>query len=424
MSNESTISTTRETVSQSNRGETPDVTMVATPGDGSCGIGTYTRNLLDGIERIDARTVQIPQDTDTIREFAALAVRAVRADGDVVHVQHEYGLFGRAGSRYPGVMGLVFFPLLFVFARVRSQEVVLTMHSVLDLAPEEAPFTVRLYLLLMHKLLAVGTAHLVFLAPDCASTFLDDIHLDAREYSVLSHGVKTDLPVDVSTAEAKRRFGFDPEDTVVAIPGFVRPPKGHDIFIDVARQLPEYEFMVAGGARPKGEDFDFWDRIKADAPSNVTLTGVLDDREYWTALAAPDLAVLPYRVVTQSGTFNSCASQELPVLASEADYFTRIRAKWGAPETVRIDDPSRVATRVRRLVEDESRRRRLAVAMRQYKRVNSFEQVGANHLQIYRAVTGDAGTAATEVGSRSRPTALAPQRGACSAQRRVADESD
>ncbi len=360
--------------------------MVTTPGDGSCGIGTYARDLIDGIDAVDAEVVEIPQDEHSVAGFLQLALRAARRGGDVVHVQHEYGLFRRPGSKYPGVLGVVFFPVLYVACALQSKDIVVTMHSVLDFEPDEAPFSVRLYLLTMHKLLAICSTHLIFLAPDCASKFRDDIALGTEEYSLLSHGVNTDVSPDVSQAQAKRRFGYDQDETVIAIPGFIRPPKGHDIFIEVASRLPEYEFMIAGGARPKGEDFEFAEQIRSEAPDNVTVTGVLDDRDYWTALKAPDLAVLPYRVVTQSGTFNACATQELPVLASDARYFERIQGTWGTPETTDISDVDEVVERVRQLLEGGSRRTGLAESIAQYKQANSFEQVGTDHRRIYHRI--------------------------------------
>lgn len=384
------------------------VTMAATPGDGSCGIGTYARDLLAGIDGIDSETVHIAQDDRSLGDFFSLAIQAVRGTGDVIHVQHEYGLFRREGSRFPGVMGLVFFPLLFLFSRLRSKRVVVTMHSVLNPFPGESPFSVRLYLLLMHKLLVIGTDHLIFLSPDCASRFLADVDIDDAGYSVLSHGVNTDVPGESIQVEAKRTFGFDPDDDVVVIPGFIRPPKGHDIFVELARALPEYEFMIAGGARPKGEDFEFAEQIRENAPENVTVTGVLDDEAYWTALAAPDLAVLPYRVVTQSGTFNSCATRELAVLASDADYFRRIEAEWGAPATVDVEDLSALVERVKSLLEDDARRGQLAESITRYKRANSFEQVGADHRRIYHHVvngTADAlGKRVSDAESRRSPS--------------------
>jgi glycosyltransferase involved in cell wall biosynthesis len=358
--------------------------MVSTPGDGSCGIGTYTCDLIDGIDSIAAEIEPIPQDDRSLRNFVRLAVRASRAAGDVIHVQHEYGLFRRDGSQYPGVMGVVFFPLLYLLSSLRSQKIVITLHSVIQFEPDEAPFSVRLYLLLMHKLMALCSAHLIFLSPDCASKFQDDIDLESEDFTLLSHGVNTDVSPSISQDEAKRAFGFESDEKVVAIPGFMRPPKGHDIFIEVARALPEYEFMIAGGARPKGADFEFAESVAADAPDNVTITGVLDEEDYWTALAAPDLALLPYRVVSQSGTFNACATRELPVLASDAEYFTRIQSTWGAPETVDISETSAIVTQVKELLENTSRRHELAEIMAAYKEANSFEQVGKDHLRIYQ----------------------------------------
>jgi len=88
--------------SESNRRMEASVTMVTTPGDGSCGIGTYAYDLLEGMVDVDADTVHIPQDDRSFVDFVGLAVQAVRGSGDVIHVQHEYGLFRREGASTPG----------------------------------------------------------------------------------------------------------------------------------------------------------------------------------------------------------------------------------------------------------------------------------------------------------------------------------
>jgi len=173
--------------------------------------------------------------------------------------------------------------------------------------------------------------------------------------------------------------------------------------------------MIAGGARAKGEDFEFAEQIREEAPENVTITGVLDKEEYWTALAAPDLAVLPYRVVSQSGTFNSCATQELPVLANDVDYFRRIEAEWGVPVTVDTENLSLLVERVRSLIEDDTRLEQLSEIMAQYKRANSFEKIGADHQRINYHV--DNGTVAALGDRASKPTRSQPRLAACSSQR-------
>ncbi len=396
----------------------PTVTMVATPGDGSCGIGTYARDLRSALG-LPVETVPVPPDELSVLGTLLLAVRTARADGEVVHVQHEYGLFGRPESRYPGVLGTLFFPLLWLSTRLRGGAVVVTLHSVLDPDPDEASFAVRLYLLVHHKLLAVVADHLIFLSADCERRFRERVATGSGGHSRLPHGVNADVPVEVSREAAKRWLGYDPDESVVAVPGFVRPPKGHDVFVEVARRLPDREFLIAGGARPAGEDAAFAREVAADAPDNVTITGVLDDEGFWRALSAPDLAVLPYRVVTQSGTFNCCAARGLPVLASDEPYFERIRSKWGAPETVDPTDPDAIAERVRALLEDDERRRRLRENVEAYRRANSFERVGARHRRIYRRVAAGA-PREDRARSDSNPGS-APATAACSARRAATD---
>ncbi|AGN01827.1 group 1 glycosyl transferase [Salinarchaeum sp. Harcht-Bsk1] len=454
------------------------MTTIATPGDASCGIGTYARDLraaledlepdrrreresgatvsgsdgpttsetpgasgasgtadgpavtdepgrTDGLTTTDA--IDLEQDYPTAGHFISIALRAAARDSDVVHVQHEYGLFRRPGSSYPGLYGLLFFPVLWLATRIRRKALVVTLHSVLSPAPEEARFAKRCYLLVMHELIARVTDHVIFLSSDCEEQFHEDVAQDPTEYSVLPHGVnvRDSSPADRSTA--RERFGFDPDDEIVVIPGFVRPPKGHDIFVDVAKQLPDVEFLIAGGARPKGFDQEFVDEVEADAPSNVTITGVLDDEEFPMALATADLALLPYRVVTQSGTFNWCAAEELPVLASDRSYFRQIEAEWDALETIGLDDTAAIADRVATLLEDDEQRDALASGIRTYKEANSFETVAAEHLQIYRRIL--AGVPARRVDDAEGGTTRIPVEdesmlAACSAQREATVSSD
>lgn len=397
----------------------PTVTMVSTPGDGSCGIGTYARDLCEGFDAVETEHVHVDQDCRSTAEILRLAVRVMATDSDVVHVQHEYGLFRREGVAYPGIMGLVLFPALYLLNLLPNKTIVVTLHSVLTPGPEEATRRLRLYLVLVHELIALTADHLVFLSAGCERRFRDHVALAPDEFSVFPHGVNAAAASDLPTAEAKAAFGFDAADVVVVIPGFIRPPKGHDVFVDVADRLPEYEFLIAGGARPKGEDHAFADAIADRAGDNVTVTGVLDDGEFPVALNAADLAFLPYRVVTQSGTFNWCAAHELPVLANEAPYFTRLERRWGNVETIDIGDQDAVGTRIRELVESDGRLAELRTNSRRFKRANAFQNVARAHHRLYVDDLDDSvppEPRPTESPSAARAEPGGVQRAACSAR--------
>jgi len=364
------------------------VTMVATPGDGSCGIGTYARHLREGFDSVTVRPVHVDQDRRTLPAMVALAVRAVRAEDDVVHLQHEYGLFRRSGSPYPGVMGLIAVPLLALFARCRGVSVVVTMHSVLVPSATEAPRRVRAHLYVMHELVALVADQLIFLSTDCAEDFR--AHVPVEGATVLPHGVTTQAASEADAASAKAAFGYDPDDHVVVIPGFVRRPKGHDVFAAVAERLPAVEFLIAGGARSAGEEEAFAASIRERAGPNLTMTGVLSEQRFALALAAADLAVLPYRVVSQSGTFNWAVAHHVPILGSDVPYFERMERRWGTVETTPIDDHDALADRIRDLLDSPARRAALAENCRRYTHAHSFDRVADDHRRIYRqAIAGE-----------------------------------
>lgn len=382
------------------------VTMVATPGDGSCGIGTYARHLREGFDTVTVRPVHVDQDRRTLPAMVALAVRAVRPEDDVVHLQHEYGLFRRSGSAYPGVMGLIVVPLLAVLARLRGVRIVVTMHSVLTPSATAAPRRVRAHLYVMHELFAVVADQLIFLSEDCAEDFR--AHVPVERATVLPHGVNTEAAAEAERASAKAAFEYAPDDRVVVIPGFIRRPKGHDVFVAVAERCPDIEFLIAGGARPAGEEQAFAASVRERAGPNVAMTGVLSEQRFALALAAADLALLPYRVVSQSGTFNWAVAHHVPILGSDVPYFERMERRWGTVETAAIDDHDALADRVRDLLESPARRAALSENCRRYTHAHSFDRVADDHRRLYRrAVAGE-----------SAPTierTPAPMRAACSA---------
>jgi glycosyltransferase involved in cell wall biosynthesis len=164
--------------------------------------------------------------------------------------------------------------------------------------------------------------------------------------------------------------------------GFVNPRKGCETFLELARGLPDREFLLAGGPRTD-EHRRYYEVIREAAPANVQVTGRLSDDEFHAAFAASDLAVLPYRAIYQSGILNWCAAYGLPVVASDVPYFIVIRREYGAPETVHRTDRETVVAAVRRLLDDTVARETLADAIRSYARDNDLREVADRYRSIY-----------------------------------------
>lgn len=357
------------------------VEFVTTPDDGSCGVGEYAGDLLAHVRADDvtvSRTYLDRDRNDSASYFAALALDVARSDGDVVHVQHEYGLFRGSPLNLPGFYTFVLYGLLLPYCTLTGTRLVTTMHSVYALDREERSLRAIAYLYVLHRFVLLVSDAVVLLSENAYDRLAV---LDGHgRCTFVPHGVE---PHErrVDRDEAREQFGYDPDDTVISLPGYVDRRKGHDTFLDLADVLPEYEFLVAGGAPTESVEA-YRRELEKQAGANVQFTGVLDDRAFEAAFEAADVVVLPYTEINQSGVLNRCVAHRVPVVASSLPYFERL-AEAGV---VRTCDGTIEAFRrhVTDLVGDGDARWELAAAMAEYEAANSFDRVAADHVELYR----------------------------------------
>lgn len=353
------------------------VTLVSTPDLPTCGVGTYTGELRRRLEELTAiNHVSIPIEGVNPYPFIQAAITAGWSDSDVVHVQHEYGLFGPRS-----VLSWVFFPLLFLLTRLRNLPVVLTIHEAWSSATiESGPYLVkRLYVRAMNYMLAGVADELVFLSDSVKEEFERTVELNHA--TRISHGVAVakSLP---SSDDPEATFDIDPEQNVVVEPGYVSHNKGQDVFIRMAERFADVQFLVAGGIR-SDRDSAFYETIKDESPENVIITGVLNDTEFHDAFQVADAIVLPYRKSSQSGIFNWAAAHEVPVAGSRCTYFRSLADRYDCIKLFDINDEDEVAQAIERILYDEDLRDRLQEGLKTFKEDESFEQVSKRHVQLY-----------------------------------------
>ena len=367
------------------------VTLVSNPPDDASGTGNYAAQLAAALgTAIDVDRISVPVDTLSPLPFLSAVMDSSSGNADAVHVQFDYVVFGPRGA-----YAFLFFPLLYVASRVRSIPVVVTAHEALNgelVSPPLSPVK-RGYVRALNRTIAAAADHVVFLSEQAEDRFTASLSIDSA--TVIPHGVAVDPPMDGDPAEAKRRFGFEPDDTVVVEPGYVSPRKGTDVFVSLAERCPEYEFLVAGGP-PREKHRPFFDELRDRAPDNVTLTDRLPEETFHAAFAAADAALLPYREVAQtgvvnpvnqSGVFNVCAGHTVPVAASDCPRFRAVNGRWDCPRLFDPDDLEDVERALRTILED-GEAERLRAALSEYARANSFERVAEEHVAIYGEVRG------------------------------------
>lgn len=360
------------------------VRYVTTPADGTCGIGGYTQNLIESFEDATPSKTTFNSDTATLSTFLFLALKVAREDEAVVHVQFEYGLYCDPICQrlnVPAFAAILFFPLLYILSVLRGKRIFTTVHTVYDTEDTDRPWYGTTYLKFLHILIALTSESVVLLSKESRVKFRSDIICGkVREFP---HGVKIEDSATVSAPDAKATFGYEKDEIVIALPGYIEHRKGHRQFIRIAKQLPEYEFLIGGGART--EDMQSLEtQLRNESGGNVQVTGILGEDEFKLLFQAADAVLLPYQNIDQSGIFNWCAAYETPVVATDLPYFERLETDWGNVTLIRQETGiKRKASIVDEVVTSPSRCAEIKCGLRAYQEANSFRAVAEAHKRLY-----------------------------------------
>lgn len=351
------------------------VEFLVTGRDQECGIATYTTTLARALA-VESHRTPLKLRSLNLVHYLRRAVQAGLTDAEVIHLQHEYDIYGPKS-----VASWIALPVVWLLARVRGRPIVTTLHSAWTRETVGPPLLglKMVYLRLNNRMIAAVTDHAIFLSAETRDAFEQTASL--ANVTVVGHGVPTDLH-PVPQEEAKRRFGIDPDRPLVAEPGFVRPQKGYHLFLDVAEHVDDAAFLIAGGIQ-EGEYADYLANIETRAGDDVAITGVLEDEKFHAAFSAMDVALLPYETVTQSGILNWCLAYEVPVVGTDIEEFRELNETYGFPAVFEADDPQAGAEAVRSILDNPEP---LLAAMRAYRDDHGMDEVAAAHVDLYQSV--------------------------------------
>lgn len=162
---------------------------------------------------------------------------------------------------------------------------------------------------LWHRAFAVtgGRKRLVSITHALVNILEQDFHMRFRpeEVVIAPNGVDLErfasLPDPVT---ARRQTGLREAPTVMCT-GHLYAGRGADLFLALARTIPEAHFVWVGG-RP--DDIEFW-RKRADKNKifNATFSGFVPNRDLPMYQAAADILIMPYSssIMGSSGTADS-----------------------------------------------------------------------------------------------------------------------
>ncbi len=347
-----------------------------------CGIATYSAYLIDSLRKkgVDVYVVShmgasgnqvFPAFNETDLDDKAYTV-ALRFTPDIVHIQHEFGLYGP----YWGVNIL---PVIVKF-RLIGVPVVTTVHTVYD--PPE-----RNHRVLIENILANSDRIIVH----------QDYQLDTlrrcfpehlgQKIEVIPHGARLVEPV----TRAKAKLGLPENRKVILLIGYFRPSKHFELIIDqlpkILREYPDALLVLAGKIRNR-EYSDYrnilFERIRRSPVKEhiCVILGQLAQETFDTILSAADVVVLPYKISSQSGILAHCMAFGRPVITSASKAMTQLIEDSGAGLIVQSEDE--YADAVAGLLRDEEKILRMSDNAREYVRHTlAWPLIADQHIRLY-----------------------------------------
>ncbi|MBX6377328.1 MAG: glycosyltransferase [Clostridia bacterium] len=367
-----------------------------------CGIAAYSSELAAALEEAGAE-VHVVCHTDGGRPGEARVhpvidqerpdwfwplLNAVAAiDPDVVHVQHEFGLYSLLRDRVYDFEPANAFEIAVPLFRWRlaRRPTVVTYHSVFSRHTfDEAEY--------YDHCMGLAAANIVH-EPFQREALPYNLGRVPDNVFVIPHGAGRRRPRPEEVRRARAALGLRNE-TVVGLMGWWEPNKGFERVVDlwpaVVQRVPEAILILAGAVRP-GSPTGEAERTRylaavAASPARDRIRvveGRFPPEEYRRVLAAFDLMVLPYRHASQSGNLAHAYEAALPVVVTAVEGLRSSVEASGAGLIAR--DERELVEAIVRLAGDAALRRQMSRNAARYVRTTvAWDRVARRHLAVYR----------------------------------------
>ncbi len=349
-----------------------------------CGIGTYTSYLNNALVKLHNETFVISQIGAQGKNVLPIFSRDSNSLGselfnvcdkitpDVIHVQHEYGLYGSQ----KGVQIADFL----LRCRLADEPVVTTLHTV-----NSGPQGFEKVILRT----VVGESSAVIVHEDYQRDTLARYFGQGEKIHVVPHGVRELSPIP----DAKKKLDIEGK-KVILLCGYFRPSKGfHKVvewFPEICDMMDDVVLVIAGKSR--GLEFRDYQREFFEAINNspvndriVVLRGQFPQHTFDTIISASDVVVLPYELGAQSGIMAHCFAFGKPVVTSNLLAFKKIfeQCNGGFACDTKQDYLDKIAA----ILNDEDLAQSLQNNIRNYVEEKvGWSKVAQSHVEVYQSV--------------------------------------
>jgi len=350
-----------------------------------CGIATYTSYLIEELRRLRNNVYIVchkggkgldcyPAFNYDDPDLPHKAFKAMMKLGpDLVHIQHEYGLFGEQ-------RGMNAIPLAYKF-KLSHIPTVITLHTV----PKKCDYEEKI----IEKALVEITDATIVHEQYQRELIIERVGHQNKIW-VIPHGVRDIKPV----SKAKEKLNLE-DKTIVLLVGYLRRSKNFErvvrIFPRVAESVDNAILLVASGVR-RPEDIAYRDVFLEFVANSVAkdkikvLPGPFSEEKFDLIISSADVAVLPYLRGAQSGIMAHCHAFAKPVVVtSDVPAMADLIQKARSGLVARTD--SELAEAIVKILTEKNLAKEFSDNARSYvEKYASWKIIASRHVDVYNKI--------------------------------------
>lgn len=350
-----------------------------------CGIATYSSYLIEELRRLKNRVYIVchkggkgldcyPAFNYDDPDLPHKAFRTMmKLAPDIVHIQHEYALFGEQ-------RGMNVIPLAYKF-KLSQIPTVITLHTV----PKKRNYEEKI----IEKVLVEITDATIVHEQYQRELITGRVGYQGKIW-VIPHGARQIKPA----SNAKEKLGLM-DKKVVLLAGYFRRSKNFErvvrIFPKVAEAVDDAFLLIASGVR-KPEDITYRDEFLELVANSVVkdkikvLLGPFSKQKFDLILSSADVAVLPYLKGAQSGIMAHCLAFAKPiVVSSDVQAMADLVQKTRSGLVARTN--SELAEAIITILTDKNLAKEFSDnARRHVKKRVSWKIIASGHMDVYNKV--------------------------------------
>jgi len=361
-----------------------------------CGIAEYTKMLISSMLSLNLKVDVCVLATDEVHSDSysddlgidvypcykrfeknysnLLNVLAEIGGVDVLHVQHEYGIFGAERRLIDA--------LLEAKSEKLAKKAIITMHTVDHPYSERSDETI-VFQSWLNELDAI-VVH-----SNLQEFELQNQGLNPSEIYRIPHGTLINPYLYLTRRILSRSIGIDDnfKGVILTVPGFLRRDKGVEVLLDALRMLKDLTFTLIIAGEPRDED------LKATVESSefrtILIERYLSSDEILRVVALADAIILPYKdrkgAYAVSGILHLSMGGLKPVVGSRTPRLVELYQH--APKlTVPPNNPVELAKKIEWLVANYDYALAYMAEVYSYAARTQWIRVAHRHLELYRTI--------------------------------------